>query len=73
MYDHPLFADPAMGWGPLSPEPIEIYRVPGNHGQIVLEPYVQVLAQQMRACLEKRKEVFANEAQPQLMGKAALH
>jgi non-ribosomal peptide synthase protein (TIGR01720 family) len=73
MYDHPSFADPAMGWGPLSTEPIEIYRVPGHHGQIVIEPSVRIMAQQMRACLEKRKEVFANEAQPQLMGKAALH
>jgi len=72
MYEHPSFADPAMGWGPLSPEPIEIYRVPGHHGQIVTEPYVRIMAQHMRACLEKRKEVFANEAQPQLMGKAAL-
>jgi non-ribosomal peptide synthase protein (TIGR01720 family) len=73
MYEHPSFADPAMGWGPLSPEPIEIYRVPGSHGQIVTEPYVRIMAQQMHACLEKSKEVFANEAQPQLMGKAALH
>jgi hypothetical protein len=30
------------------------------------------MAQHMRACIEKRKEAFANEAQPQLMGKAAL-
>ena len=73
MYEHPSFADPAMGWGPLSTEPIEIYRVPGHHSQIVIEPNVQIVAQHMRACLEKRKEVFANEAQPQLMGKAALH
>jgi amino acid adenylation domain-containing protein/non-ribosomal peptide synthase protein (TIGR01720 family) len=64
MYDNPSFADPAMGWGPLSSEPIEIYYVPGDHGQIVIEPYVRIMAQQMRACLEKRKEVFANEAQP---------
>jgi len=73
MYEHPSFADPAMGWGPLSTEPVEIYRIPGHHGQIVIEPYVRIMAQHMRACLEKRKEVFANEAQPQLMGKAALH
>jgi thioesterase domain-containing protein len=72
MYDHPSFADPAMGWGPLSPEPIEIYRVPGDHGQIVTEPHVRILAQHMRACMEKRKDVIANEAQPQLIGKAAL-
>jgi non-ribosomal peptide synthase protein (TIGR01720 family) len=72
MYDHPSFADPTMGWGPLSAEPIEIYRVPGDHGQIVTEPYVRIMAQQMRSCLEKRTEVFANEAQPQLIGKAAL-
>ena len=70
MYDHPSFADPAMGWAPLSSEPIEIYRVPGDHGQIVTEPYVRIMAQQMRSCLEKRTEVFANEAQPQLIGKA---
>jgi amino acid adenylation domain-containing protein/non-ribosomal peptide synthase protein (TIGR01720 family) len=71
MYEHPSFADPAMGWGALSTEPVEIYRIPGHHTQIVTEPYVRVMAQHMRACLAKRKEVFASEAQPQLKGKAA--
>jgi non-ribosomal peptide synthase protein (TIGR01720 family) len=72
MYEHPSYADPAMGWGALSPEPIEIYRVPGHHGQITVEPYVQIMAQHLRACLEKSKEVLASETQPQLIGKAAL-
>lgn len=70
MYDHPFFADPAMGWGPLSTEPIETYVIPGHHGQIVIEPNVVIMAQHMRACLEN--ELLANEAQPQVMGKAAL-
>jgi thioesterase domain-containing protein len=72
MYKHPSFADPAMGWGSLSTEPVEVYRIPGDHIHMVLEPHVRIMAQHMRACLEKRKDVFANEAQPQLMGKAGF-
>ncbi len=71
MYEHPSFADPAMGWGALSTEPVEIYRIPGHHTQIVTEPHVRVMAQHMRACLEKRQEIFASEAHPQLKSKTA--
>ncbi len=72
MYAHPSYADPAMGWGPLTPEPIEIYRVPGHHGQIVIEPNVQLTAQYLRACIEKTSAGITNQSQPQLVGKAAL-
>jgi non-ribosomal peptide synthase protein (TIGR01720 family) len=69
--DHPHLADPAMGWGPLSTEAVDVYRVPGDHGKMVVEPNVRVLAQHVRACLERRKHV--HETQPQLMTKVALH
>jgi non-ribosomal peptide synthase protein (TIGR01720 family) len=60
--DHPNMGDPSMGWGSFSTEPIEVFRIPGHHAQIVVEPHVRILAQHVRACLEKRKEEFANAA-----------
>jgi amino acid adenylation domain-containing protein len=45
--------DPAMGWDQVSSEPVETYSVPGDHITMVTEPHVQVLAEKLRACLDK--------------------
>jgi len=45
--------DPAMGWDKFSSESVETHDVPGNHITMVAEPHVQVLAEQLRACLAK--------------------
>jgi thioesterase domain-containing protein len=62
--DYWAFADPAMGWSPLSPEPVEVFRIPGDHAKMVGEPHVRILAQHLRACIEKRREapVYRNMA-----------
>ncbi|MCI0396601.1 MAG: amino acid adenylation domain-containing protein [Chloroflexi bacterium] len=43
---------PALGWEQYSTQPLEIHPVPGDHGTMAFEPHVQVLAEQLRACLE---------------------
>jgi thioesterase domain-containing protein len=43
--------DPALGWGKLSPLPVEVYEVPGDHESLVTEPHVLVLAERLRPCL----------------------
>ncbi|MBW4457213.1 MAG: amino acid adenylation domain-containing protein [Nostoc indistinguendum CM1-VF10] len=48
-----LCDDPAMGWDKVSSEPVETHDVPGDHNTMVAEPHVQVLAEQLRACLDK--------------------
>jgi amino acid adenylation domain-containing protein len=45
--------DPTMGWDQVSSEPVETYSVPGDHITMVTEPHVRVLAEKLRACLDK--------------------
>lgn len=42
--------DPYLGWGAYAAE-VELHRIPGKHLDIIREPYVQVLADQLRTCL----------------------
>ncbi|MCT7979016.1 non-ribosomal peptide synthetase [Laspinema olomoucense] len=46
--------DPTLGWGQLTPEPIELIRIPGNHLTMLRKPQVQHLADRLRECLESR-------------------
>jgi len=48
-----LWDNPTMGWDKVSSEPVETYSVPGDHMTMVTEPHVQVLAEKLRACLDK--------------------
>jgi amino acid adenylation domain-containing protein len=41
-----------LNWGELSPEPIEICTVPGNHYTIIAQPHVEQLAHQLRRYLD---------------------
>ena len=62
--------DPTLGWEFFVDGEIEMHEVPGHHGSIVAEPYVQVLAEKLRGCLEsvqlKESQFVAenNQAQP---------
>jgi oxalate---CoA ligase len=41
-----------MGWSGLAAGGLEIYEVPGPFGSIIKEPYVRVMADGLRACLQ---------------------
>jgi natural product biosynthesis luciferase-like monooxygenase protein/amino acid adenylation domain-containing protein len=41
-----------LGWGELSAEPVNVFDIAGHHDVICQEPYVQTLAERLRACLE---------------------
>jgi non-ribosomal peptide synthetase component F/thioesterase domain-containing protein len=45
--------DPDLGWSRWVTGDLGIIRVPGMHGNIVVEPQVQVLANRLKDCLEK--------------------
>ncbi|WP_414544489.1 amino acid adenylation domain-containing protein [Nostoc sp. CCY0012] len=45
------FQKPALGWGELTTQPIEIHEVPGDHVTMLAEPHVQVLAEKLKCCL----------------------
>ncbi len=47
------YRDAGLGWGELAAEGVEIYAVPGSHLSMVQEPNVEVLAQEMKALLDR--------------------
>jgi hypothetical protein len=49
--------DSALGWSKFSTEPVELHPVPGNHYSMLTEPQVQVVAKQLRACLDQAQAV----------------
>jgi len=44
---------PTLGWERFSAGLVNLHFVPGNHESLVAEPHVQVLAEQLRVCLEE--------------------
>jgi amino acid adenylation domain-containing protein len=47
-------AEVAKEWNELALAGVEIHSVPGNHFDMVREPHVKTLAEQLRACMESR-------------------
>jgi len=45
--------DSTLGWSELAAERVEVHQVPGNHLTMLRKPHVQVLAKQLRECVEK--------------------
>jgi amino acid adenylation domain-containing protein/non-ribosomal peptide synthase protein (TIGR01720 family) len=41
----------SLGWGELSPFPVEVHEVPGDHESLVSDPHVITLAARLRECL----------------------
>ncbi len=47
------YCDPYLGWGKLAAQGIEIQEIPGLHTKMFDEPQVKVVAEKLRACLDK--------------------
>jgi thioesterase domain-containing protein len=47
------FPDSTLGWGDFSIEEIEVFTIPGNHYSIVRKPSVEIVARQLKGCLDK--------------------
>ena len=47
--------DPLLGWGKYCEQPIKAIEVPGNHFSMFVEPHIQVLAQQLKHCLNEAR------------------
>ncbi|MEH2434859.1 MAG: amino acid adenylation domain-containing protein [Nostoc sp.] len=47
--------EPSMGWDELAVGGTEIHHIPGNHLTMLRKPHIQVLAAQLRGCIEKDK------------------
>ncbi|HLP90491.1 MAG TPA: amino acid adenylation domain-containing protein [Nostocaceae cyanobacterium] len=46
--------NPSLGWDKLATKGVEFYTVPGSHFSMLRQPHVQVLAKQLKLCLEKK-------------------
>jgi aspartate racemase len=53
--------DPYAGWQSLAAGGLEVYEIPGGHVSILAEPQVRVLAQHLRACLDRAQAAFLQE------------
>jgi thioesterase domain-containing protein len=49
----PQFGDPALGWGALAEDGVEIHTLRANHVALLAKPYVAILAQELRSCLDR--------------------
>jgi aspartate racemase len=47
------YRDPQLGWGELAAGGLEFHEVPGTHLGMLQEPHVQVLAEKLKASLDK--------------------
>jgi thioesterase domain-containing protein len=45
-------SDPTLGWGALSPRPVAVERVPGDHISALAEPQVRTLAERLLTCID---------------------
>ncbi|MEH2138510.1 non-ribosomal peptide synthetase [Nostoc sp.] len=45
--------EPSMGWDQLAVGGTEIHHIPGNHLTMLRKPHIQVLAAELRACIEE--------------------
>jgi amino acid adenylation domain-containing protein len=54
--------DQTLGWAALSVLPVTVYHTPGDHRQMLNEPHVHTLAEQLRRCIETSQAVEESEA-----------
>jgi thioesterase domain-containing protein len=50
---NPAIQEQDNGWRPLASAGLQVHRIPGNHHSILWPPNVDILAQQLRACLRQ--------------------
>ncbi len=48
-----IVPDPTMGWGAVVNGQLEIHEIPAHHQNIMIEPNVRLLAQQLTACVDQ--------------------
>jgi aspartate racemase len=46
-------SDPTLGWSEWAAGGVDVHVVPGNHATMVYKPHVEVLAEKLRACLNR--------------------
>ncbi|MBN3892533.1 MAG: amino acid adenylation domain-containing protein [Nostoc sp. JL31] len=49
--------DPSLGWDQIIVGGTEIHHIPGNHLTMLRKPHIQILAAQLKACIEKAQNL----------------
>lgn len=48
-----MHQESTLGWSKLTEGSVEVHLLPGNHLTMLKKPHVQVVAKQLRECIEK--------------------
>ncbi len=65
--------DPTGGWNKYAAGGVEVHEIDGDHGNVLNEPNVQLLAQELRKCLERLQvEHTVQVSDPELLSQADL-
>ena len=48
-----IYQEPTHGWNQLSSQPVKVVQIAGYHETMMMEPYVQVLAEKLKACIRE--------------------
>lgn len=54
----PAYGDAAYGWGHLSPKPVQVYPIPGEHRVMVYDPYAPRLAEVLGHCIDQANQTL---------------
>jgi thioesterase domain-containing protein len=57
-----IVPDHTMGWGALLNGQLEIHEIPAHHQNILIEPAVRLLAQQLAACVDRAQSARRAES-----------
>lgn len=67
--DEPLvniISDPLFGWGKRATDGVKVYDTPGGHSSMLQEPFVQVLAEKLKADISAADAEESNQSQPRI-------
>jgi thioesterase domain-containing protein/acyl carrier protein len=53
-----IYPDPSLGWSELLEGESELHEIPGHHLNSFIEPSLQVLAEELRKCLDKAAQTY---------------
>ncbi len=68
------YIDPLLGWGSIVTGGIDVHHLEGEHTSILREPYIKLLAERLKICLEKaQSSVLSNKYSGSLVSEIKKH
>ncbi len=60
--NYSIYKDPKLGWEELATGGLEIHKIPTYPGGMLVEPFVQSLAEKLGACIEKAHKIESSKS-----------